>query len=54
MNYIWFTFSPIVCCFFQNFAVEIRADDLGELDYEAVKSDVEKAGGANYGTGTRE
>ena len=54
MNYTWFTFSHNVSCFFQNFAVEIRADDLGELDYETVKSEVEKAGGANYGTGTRE
>ncbi|XP_032232708.1 coactosin-like protein isoform X2 [Nematostella vectensis] len=35
----------------QNFAVEIQADDKSELQYDHVKSVVQKAGGANYGTG---
>jgi len=37
-----------------NFAVELTAESLGELDMEAFVGEVIKAGGANYGTGVRD
>lgn len=41
-------FSP------QNFAVELTLESLSELDVEAFRQELIKAGGANYGTGIRE
>jgi len=39
----------------RDFAVEMHAEDLSELEYGTVHSKIVKAGGANYGTGaTRE
>jgi len=39
---------------FQNFAIEIQTSDLHELKEDHIKSLLVKAGGANYGTGTRD
>ncbi len=43
-----------VIFFFQNYAVEIQADDISELEYDNIKNLALKAGGANYGTGVRD
>ncbi len=43
-----------VCLVLQSFAVELRAEDHDDLDYDSVKAQVERAGGANYGTGIRD
>ena len=40
--------------FFQSVAIEVYADDIDQIDEEALKNDLRKAGGANYGTGVRE
>lgn len=37
-----------------NFAVELTLESLSELDVEAFRQELIKAGGANYGTGIRE
>jgi len=37
----------------QSFAVEIQTNELAELEESAIKDVVAKAGGANYGTGSR-
>jgi hypothetical protein len=37
----------------KNYAKEILADQLEEIQYEHVKTEVIKCGGANYGTGVR-
>jgi len=37
----------------RDFAVEVHAEEREELDYERVLAQVIKAGGANYGTGSR-
>ncbi len=34
-----------------NFAVEVAAEDRGDLDIEEIRNLVVKAGGANYGSG---
>ena len=38
----------------QDFAVEKLGDDKEELRFESIKEEVQKAGGANYGTGVRD
>lgn len=38
----------------QNFAVELTLESLAELDHDAFRQELIKAGGANYGTGIRE
>lgn len=38
----------------QNFALEIQTSDLAELEEDHIKGLLLKAGGANYGTGTRD
>ena len=37
--------------FWQSFAVEILAENIEDVDYDTVKTQLIKAGGANYGTG---
>ena len=37
----------------QNFSVEVQPDDHAEFTYDKIKALVDKAGGANYGTGKR-
>lgn len=37
-----------------NFAVELQAEGDGELDLELFREQLNKAGGANYGTGVRD
>jgi len=39
---------------FQNFALEIQTSDLHELKEDYIKACLVKAGGANYGTGSRD
>jgi len=39
---------------FQNFAIEIMASELEELEEDSIKDTLKKAGGANYGTGKRD
>lgn len=41
-------FSP------QNFAVELQIESDAEMDIDLIKETLQKAGGANYGTGVRE
>jgi hypothetical protein len=48
------TDKTLVKAVLQNFALEIQTSDLHELDEEHIKGLVVKAGGANYGTGTRD
>ena len=38
-------------CISQQFGKEILADDKNDLKYDKVKGELEKASGANYGTG---
>merc|ERR1712193_255607 len=38
----------------QSFAVEIQTNEVSELEENAIKDVVAKAGGANYGTGKRD
>jgi hypothetical protein len=38
----------------QNYAKEILADNIEEIQYDTIKSQVVAAGGANYGTGKRD
>eukprot|EP00918_Siedleckia_nematoides_P107314 GHVU01234040.1.p1 GENE.GHVU01234040.1~~GHVU01234040.1.p1 ORF type:complete len:160 (+),score=21.97 GHVU01234040.1:56-481(+) len=45
------TDKPLVKTIIQNFAVEIQTSEKDELSHEFIKSEVMKAGGANYGTG---
>ena len=40
-------------CIFQSFAVEELFTDKNELKESSIRTKVEKAGGANYGTGVR-
>ena len=44
-------FCPL---FFQNFAVEIQTSEKEELSEDYLRSEINKAGGANYGTGQRD
>jgi len=37
----------------QNFAKELMISDLNDLEEDLIKQEVQKAGGANYGTGAR-
>jgi len=39
---------------FQNFAIEIQTSDRHDLKEDHIRSAVVKAGGANYGTGSRD
>lgn len=39
---------------FQNFAAELQIESDGEMDISYFKDVLNKAGGANYGTGIRE
>ena len=39
---------------FQNFAFEIQTNEIEELEYDYVVQELRKAGGANYGTGSRD
>lgn len=38
----------------QNFAVELQAESQLDLDMAWFRGELEKAGGANYGTGVRD
>eukprot|EP00035_Acanthoeca_spectabilis_P021605 m.439130 g.439130 ORF g.439130 m.439130 type:complete len:142 (+) comp18338_c0_seq1:69-494(+) len=38
----------------KDYAIEVLADDLSEVQYDAVLEEVKKVGGANYGTGVRD
>lgn len=38
----------------KNFAVEVTADDRKDLEEETIRTLLQNAGGANYGTGTRD
>lgn len=38
----------------QSFAVEINSTEIDELDENHIRTVIQKAGGANYGTGTRD
>lgn len=40
--------------FFQNFAVELQLEQPTEIDLNNFVDELNKAGGANYGTGVRE
>jgi len=37
----------------QNFAIELQLSEYSELDLETIATEARKAGGANYGTGSR-
>ena len=52
---IWLTPRLNKSCFakWQNFAVEILTSELVDLEEDVVRDLVVKAGGANYGTGSR-
>ena len=39
---------------FQSFAVALQPSEMEEIQLDAVKEALNKAGGANYGTGVRE
>ena len=38
----------------QNFAVEVMATEHEQLELSSIVDEVQKAGGANYGTGVRD
>jgi len=38
---------------FKSFAIEILAEELGDVEEDTVRTTLIKAGGANYGTGSR-
>lgn len=40
--------------FFQNFAVELQLESITEFEIEQFKDALNRAGGANYGTGVRD
>lgn len=40
--------------FFQNFAVELQLESQAEIDIDQFKDALNRAGGANYGTGVRD
>ena len=45
-------FIRITCLpFFQNFAKEMMIDDIHDMKEDKIISEVQKAGGANYGVG---
>lgn len=49
-----FPCNSIVNCFsslLQNFAVELLFDDIHEVKLDKIRSEVVRAGGANYGVG---
>ena len=46
-------FIFLISLFFQNFAVELTLENTAELDETSFKCEVDKVGGANYGTGIR-
>jgi len=48
------TDKTFVKAVFQNFALEIQTSDIHELTEDHIKSLLIKAGGANYGTGSRD
>jgi len=48
------TDKPLLKQVIQNFALETHITDLHELTEEAILEEVKKAGGANYGTGSRD
>jgi hypothetical protein len=39
---------------FQNFSVELQLENKSELDINFFKEQLNRAGGANYGTGVRD
>lgn len=39
---------------FQNFAVELQLENESEFDFKHFVQELNKAGGANYGTGIRD
>lgn len=41
-------------CLFQNFAVELQLESQSEIDIDQFKDALNRAGGANYGTGIRD
>ena len=45
-------FSFNIWLFLKNFAVELAASDINDLDETNIKALLIKAGGANYGTGS--
>jgi len=48
------TDKALVKAIVKNFAIEIQTSDLSELNEHHIKSLLVKAGGANYGTGSRD
>jgi hypothetical protein len=48
------TDKTFVKAVFQNFAIEIQTSDVSELEESYIKEHLLRAGGANYGTGTRD
>lgn len=40
--------------YFQNFAVELQLESQTEIDIDQFKDALNRAGGANYGTGIRD
>lgn len=44
----------LFCLFVQNFAVELQAESQLDLDLEIFTDALNRAGGANYGTGVRD
>ena len=40
--------------FSQSFAVELQAESEGDLNYDSFSDALNRAGGANYGTGIRD
>jgi len=48
------TDKTFVKAILQNFAIEIQTSDIHELNEDYIKAQLVKAGGANYGTGTRD
>jgi len=48
------TDKPLIKTVVQSVAVEIQTSEKEEITYDAVKSELCKVGGANYGTGARD
>lgn len=48
-----FIFHHLLSFILQNFAVELQAGADTELDIELFRDALNRAGGANYGTGVR-
>lgn len=53
-HYPKFPFIHFFLSLFQSFAVELQAESQADLDMTLFREQLEKAGGANYGTGFRD